>query len=100
MMGLQDQTLQEFILPKQVLPKEHMPKQILPQARPRLLNFSVLFLKANTTRNKRCIAMLTDTPVNAAFRDAQKLRQVTKGKRTSEAKQEGHFDNPEIDSKK
>jgi hypothetical protein len=38
--------------------------------------------------------------VKAAFRDAQKLRQVTKGKRTSEAKQEAPFDNPERDSKK
>jgi hypothetical protein len=37
--------------------------------------------------------------VKAAFRDAQKLRQVTKGKRTSEAKQEAPFDNPERDSK-
>jgi hypothetical protein len=61
---------------------------------------SVLFLKANATRNKRYIAILTDTPVKAAFRDAQKLRQVTKGKRTSEAKQEAPFDNPERDSKK
>jgi hypothetical protein len=63
MMNMQDQTLQEFILLKQVLPKEHVPKQILPQARPWLLNLSVLFLKANATRNKRCIAILTDTPV-------------------------------------
>jgi hypothetical protein len=46
---------------------------------------SVLFLKANATREKRCIAILTDTPVKAAFRDTQRLRQVTKGKRTSEA---------------
>jgi hypothetical protein len=61
---------------------------------------SVLFLKANAARNKRCIAILTDTPVKAAFRDAQKLRQVTKGKRTSELKQEAPFDNPERDSKK
>jgi hypothetical protein len=38
--------------------------------------------------------------VKAAFRDAQKLRKVTKGKRTSEAKQEAPFDNPERDSKK
>jgi hypothetical protein len=38
--------------------------------------------------------------VKAAFRDAQKLRQVTKGKRTSEAKQEAPFDNPERDAKK
>jgi hypothetical protein len=38
--------------------------------------------------------------VKAAFRDAQKLRQVTKGKRASEAKQEAPFDNPERDSKK
>jgi hypothetical protein len=38
--------------------------------------------------------------VKAAFRDAQELRQVTKGKRTSEAKQEAPFDNPERDSKK
>jgi hypothetical protein len=60
----------------------------------------VLFLKANAIRNKRCIAILTDTPVKAAFQDAQKLRQVTKGKRTSEAKQEAPFDNPERDSKK
>jgi hypothetical protein len=52
MIGLQDQTLQEFILPKQVLPKEQMPKQILPQARPSLLKLSVLFLKANAIRNK------------------------------------------------
>jgi hypothetical protein len=56
---------------------------------------SVFFPQANATRNKRCIAILTDTPVKAAFRDAQKLRQVTKGKRTSEAKQEAPFDNPE-----
>jgi hypothetical protein len=39
-------------------------------------------------------------PVKAAFRDSQKFRQVTKGKRTSEAKQEAPFDNPERDSKK
>jgi hypothetical protein len=38
--------------------------------------------------------------VKAGFRDAQKLRQVTKGKRTSETKQEVPFDNPERDSKK
>jgi hypothetical protein len=38
--------------------------------------------------------------VKAAFRDEQKLRQVPKGKRTSEAKQEAPFDNPERDSKK
>jgi hypothetical protein len=38
--------------------------------------------------------------VKAAFLDAQKLRQVTKGKRTSEAKQEAPFDNTERDSKK
>jgi hypothetical protein len=43
---------------------------------------------------------MTDMPVKAAFRDAQKLRQMTKGKRTSEAKQEAPFDNPERDSKK
>jgi hypothetical protein len=61
---------------------------------------SVLFLKANATRNKRCTAILTDTPVKAAFLDAQKLRQVTKGNRTSEAKQEAPFDNPERYSKK
>jgi hypothetical protein len=61
---------------------------------------SVLFLKANATRNKRCITILTDTPVKAAFRDTQKLRQVTKAKRTSEATQEAPFDNPERDSKK
>jgi hypothetical protein len=47
---------------------------------------SVLFLNPNATRNKRCKANLADTPVKAAFRDAQKLRQVTKGKTTSEAK--------------
>jgi hypothetical protein len=38
--------------------------------------------------------------VKAAFQDTQKLRQVTKGERTSEAKQEAPFDNPERDSKK
>jgi hypothetical protein len=38
--------------------------------------------------------------VKAAFRDAQKLRQVTKGKRTSEGKQEALFDNPKKYSKK
>jgi hypothetical protein len=100
MMYLQDQTLQEFIFPKQVLPKEHMSKQILPQECSWLLNLSVLFLKANASRNKRCIAILTDKPVKAAFRDRQKLRQVTKGKRISEAKQEAPFDNSERDSKK
>jgi hypothetical protein len=41
--------------------------------------------------------MLTDRPVQAAFRDAQKLGQVTKGKITSEAKQKAPFDNPERD---
>jgi hypothetical protein len=61
---------------------------------------SVIFLKANATTNKRCIAILTDAPVKATFLDAQKLRQVTKGKRTSEVKQEAPFDNPERDSKK
>jgi hypothetical protein len=61
---------------------------------------SVLFLKANATTNKRCIAILIDTPVKTAFRDTQKLRQLTKGKRTSEAKQEAPFDNPERDSMK
>jgi hypothetical protein len=71
-----------------------MSKQILPEARPSLLNLSVLFLKANATRNKRCIAILTDTLVKAAFRDAKKLRKVTKGKGISEAKQEVPFDNP------
>jgi hypothetical protein len=35
---------------------------------------------ANATRNKRHIAILTDTPVKAAFRNTQKSRQVTKGK--------------------
>jgi hypothetical protein len=38
--------------------------------------------------------------VKATFRNAQKLRQVAKGKRTSEVKQESPFDNPERDSKK
>jgi hypothetical protein len=38
--------------------------------------------------------------VKAACRDAQKMRQVTKGKRTSEVKQEAPFDNPERDSNK
>jgi hypothetical protein len=64
------------------------------------MNLSALFLKANATRNKRYIASLTATPVKAAFRDTQKLGQVTKGKRTSEAKQEAPFNNPERDSKK
>jgi hypothetical protein len=60
----------------------------------------VLSLKANATRNKRYTAILTDSPVKAAFLDAHKLRQMTKGKRTSEAKQEAHVDNHERDSKK
>jgi hypothetical protein len=34
MRSLQDQTIQEFILPSPVLPEEDLPKQILPQARP------------------------------------------------------------------
>jgi hypothetical protein len=58
------------------------------------------FPKSKRYWKQKSIANLTDTPVKAAFRDAQKLRQVTKGKRTSEAKQEVPFDNPERDSKK
>jgi hypothetical protein len=73
MISLQDQTFQEFILPNQILPKNtcqnksflmHVLESRTCSSFPKAAGRKG---RANATRNKRCKAILTDTPVKAAL---------------------------------
>jgi hypothetical protein len=89
MMRLQDQTLQEVILPNQVLPK-HLLRQIFPQAGRWPLNFSVVFLKLQTGKQKQMLLKRKEVRQSCLIsrwkqpyelrRNRDKSRQVTKGK--------------------